>query len=404
MQYKGMELCDFCFSPVLHGEPCGACGFTHENYKYLYNKILFPGAIILGKYIIGRVLKKDETKTAYLAYTSASERVVITEYLPSAIVQRSNGEEMVSVIPDKKGEFFEGAKEFVESADEMRKSGKDVSEAFYTNGTVYFCTRYEKAEKNSNISEKASDMNPETVQLAETDETVVSRASANVTPETQEANPVYADNSQSFAEQNIIINTPEPEAQNGGYDIRHNVEYTSTDGDIGKSHYEAERIAESVPEPPVNIANIPTAEMEYPKTNQQYGTPIPNEVMYENYYPVQPVKAKKKWLFPTFMIIGGVVCAALIAVIIFLILKGNDNSGGDTNDNSQLYHQSGYNNQNTGNVNQANEENNITANEPTGEIVNTTVDTNTDVNAIISDAAENIENIVGEALKDVVVK
>ena len=159
MQYKGMNLCDFCFSPVNQGESCAVCGFTHENYKYLYNKILMPGTILLGKYIIGRVLKKDESRTAYLACTPECARVVVTEYLPSAYLERNPGEDVVTVCSDRNNEFFKGAQEFVENAETLKKGGKDISDIFYTNGTVYYCTRYEikAADKTLDMQSKAAE-------------------------------------------------------------------------------------------------------------------------------------------------------------------------------------------------------------------------------------------------------
>ena len=140
MQFKGMELCDFCFSNVNSGEACGVCGLTHGNYKNLYNNILQPGTILLGKYIVGRVLKQDETRAAYLAMTPELEKVVITEYLPTAMVVRGDDGEMLNVAQEYKNQFLEGAKSFVTTAE--RSAASDI---FYNNGTVYFCAGYGKA-------------------------------------------------------------------------------------------------------------------------------------------------------------------------------------------------------------------------------------------------------------------
>ena len=145
MQFKGMELCDFCFSNVNSGEACGVCGLTHGNYKNLYNNILQPGTILLGKYIVGRVLKQDETRAAYLAMTPELEKVVITEYLPTAMVVRGDDGEMLNVAQEYKNQFLEGAKSFVTTAE--RSAASDI---FYNNGTVYFCAGYGKASDVEN--------------------------------------------------------------------------------------------------------------------------------------------------------------------------------------------------------------------------------------------------------------
>ena len=55
MQYKGMNYCDFCFSPLEPGSFCTRCGLTHDTYK-AESGLLLPGTNLLGKYIIGRAL------------------------------------------------------------------------------------------------------------------------------------------------------------------------------------------------------------------------------------------------------------------------------------------------------------------------------------------------------------
>ncbi len=137
MQFMGKELCDFCFEPLSGNEQCGKCGFTSENYKYLYNKILVPGTVLLGKYIIGRVLEKNITRVSYLALMADSKKTVINEYLPSQYVNRALGDQTITVIPEYKEHFFKGASEFTSSEDLCR-----IGEPFFANGTVYTESEY----------------------------------------------------------------------------------------------------------------------------------------------------------------------------------------------------------------------------------------------------------------------
>ena len=148
MQYKGMNLCDFCFEPVAPGTVCNHCGLSHENYKAEAG-LLLPGTNLLGKYIIGRVLGRGGFGATYLAYSSERDKVVaIKEYYPTGIANRAKGEEKISIVSDdKRGVFEKGAKRFFEEAKTMsrfntNKNVISVYEFFYANDTVYYSMEY----------------------------------------------------------------------------------------------------------------------------------------------------------------------------------------------------------------------------------------------------------------------
>lgn len=148
MQYKGQNLCDFCFEPMGPDGVCHKCGLTHDTYR-LNGGLLPPGTNLLGKYIIGRVLGRGGFGATYLAYSSALDKVVaLKEYLPLSISYRAKGEEEVSVVSeDTKQVFDKGAKRFYEEARTISKFNKhsnivSVYEFFYANQTVYYSMEY----------------------------------------------------------------------------------------------------------------------------------------------------------------------------------------------------------------------------------------------------------------------
>ncbi len=148
MQFKGMNLCDFCFEPIGPGNVCTKCGLTHEKYQAEAG-LLMPGTNLLGKYIIGRVLGRGGFGATYLAYSSERDKVVaIKEYYPTGIANRAKGEEKISIVSDDKRKVFEkGANRFFEEAKTMsrfntNKNVVSVYEFFYANDTVYYSMEY----------------------------------------------------------------------------------------------------------------------------------------------------------------------------------------------------------------------------------------------------------------------
>ena len=148
MEYKGMNLCDFCFEPVAPGNVCAKCGLTPEKYQ-MEAGLLTPGTNLLGKYIIGRVLGRGGFGATYLAYSSEQDRVVaIKEYFPTGIANRAKGEEKISIVSNDKRKVFEkGANRFFEEAKTIsrfntNKNVVSVYEFFYANDTVYYSMEY----------------------------------------------------------------------------------------------------------------------------------------------------------------------------------------------------------------------------------------------------------------------
>ena len=148
MQYKGMNLCDFCFAPLGQDGLCPDCGLTHDTYK-MDAGLLQPGTNLLGKYIIGRVLGRGGFGATYVAYSSQREEAVaIKEYFPLGIAYRNNGDEKLSIVSDSKENVFnKGKQRLYEEAKTISKLQKNknivsVYEFFYANDTVYYSMEY----------------------------------------------------------------------------------------------------------------------------------------------------------------------------------------------------------------------------------------------------------------------
>ncbi len=166
MQFKGMNLCDFCFEPMGPGNVCTKCGLSHENYQAEAG-LLTPGTNLLGKYIIGRVLGRGGFGATYLAYSSERNNVVaIKEYYPTGIANRAKGEEKISIVSDdKRNVFKKGANRFFEEAKTMSKFNTNknvvsVYEFFYANDTVYYSMEYlEGIDLKGYINKKGGKLN-----------------------------------------------------------------------------------------------------------------------------------------------------------------------------------------------------------------------------------------------------
>ena len=148
MQFKGMNLCDFCFEKTPPGSVCQKCGLSHSTYR-VEAGLLMPGAILAGKYVIGRLLGRGGFGATYLAYSGARNEVVaIKEYYPAGIATRNKGEEKISIVSDSKRAVFErGATRFLKEAKTMsrfnaNKNVVSVYEFFYANDTAYYSMEY----------------------------------------------------------------------------------------------------------------------------------------------------------------------------------------------------------------------------------------------------------------------
>lgn len=143
IEINGKKLCECCFGEI-ESEPCRFCGFeksgAHEEVG-----VLAAGSVLLGKYIVGKVIGKGGFGITYLAYDIKNEKkVAIKEYYPSALAARgSDGCTVVMTISEEAAVFKNGIEKFYEEASLVSRFNGNpaivsVYEFFYENDTAYF--------------------------------------------------------------------------------------------------------------------------------------------------------------------------------------------------------------------------------------------------------------------------
>lgn len=143
IEINGKKLCECCFGEI-ESEPCRFCGFeksgAHEEVG-----VLAAGSVLLGKYIVGKVIGKGGFGITYLAYDIKNEKkVAIKEYYPSALAARgSDGCTVVMTNSEEAAVFKNGIEKFYEEASLVSRFNGNpaivsVYEFFYENDTAYF--------------------------------------------------------------------------------------------------------------------------------------------------------------------------------------------------------------------------------------------------------------------------
>ena len=149
IEIKGKQLCSNCFEE-LTGELCPNCGSdTEAIVDDLTN--LPPGNILIGKYIVGKVMGKGGFGITYMAYdVNEEKKVAVKEFFPYGVAVRTTGYTTVSVTSADKADIFKlGSEKFYNEAKLVSKfSGNpnivNVYGFFYENNTVYFSMEYLK--------------------------------------------------------------------------------------------------------------------------------------------------------------------------------------------------------------------------------------------------------------------
>ena len=140
-------LCSNCFSPIKK-EPCKKCGFSEANYTP--DSTAMPcGSILMGNFLIGKVLGKGGFGITYLANDVKYEKVIsIKEYFPIELAVRQSGATELMVRDKRSAELFKkGVKKFYDEASFIAKFSDDpnivrVYQFFYENNTAYFTMEY----------------------------------------------------------------------------------------------------------------------------------------------------------------------------------------------------------------------------------------------------------------------
>lgn len=141
------QLCSSCFAAIKK-EPCKKCGFSSDSY--VPDKMVLPaGSILMGNFIIGRVLGKGGFGITYQAYDFKYNYIIaIKEYFPVEIALRGAGETGLMVRDQKSVALFrKGVEKFYNEADFISEFSENpnivsVYQLFYENNTAYFTMEY----------------------------------------------------------------------------------------------------------------------------------------------------------------------------------------------------------------------------------------------------------------------
>lgn len=143
IEINGKKLCECCLSKI-ESEPCRFCGFEKAGAREEVG-VLAAGSVLLGKYIVGKVIGKGGFGITYLAYDIKNEKkVAIKEYYPSALAARGgDGCTVVMTDSEEAAVFKNGIEKFYEEASLVSRFNGNpaivsVYEFFYENDTAYF--------------------------------------------------------------------------------------------------------------------------------------------------------------------------------------------------------------------------------------------------------------------------
>lgn len=140
-------LCSGCFSPIKK-EPCKKCGFSANSY--VPESMTLPcGSILMGNFLIGRVLGKGGFGITYLAYDVKYDKIIaIKEYFPVELALRAPDGTGLMVRDQRSSELFKkGVTKFYNEASFIARFSANpnivkVYQFFYENNTAYFTMEY----------------------------------------------------------------------------------------------------------------------------------------------------------------------------------------------------------------------------------------------------------------------
>lgn len=149
IEINGKHLCENCFCEMATSGPfCTSCGYN-PSQTVSDPTMLKPGSVLLGKYVVGKVIGKGGFGVTYVAYdVTTQKKVAIKEYFPYGVALRAPGTTTVSVSSMDNAEAFKmGAEKFYNEAKMVSRFNGNpnivgVHEFFYENDTVYFVMEY----------------------------------------------------------------------------------------------------------------------------------------------------------------------------------------------------------------------------------------------------------------------
>lgn len=141
-------LCLHCMDNDSGERTCPNCG-SPFGINAASPQQLVPRTLLHGQYLIGRVLRQGSFGISYLAWdTMMDTKVVVNEYMPEGIAERSAGQTTVRPISPACQEQYEfGLDCFLEEARSLKKLGRNpgivsVETMFRDNRTAYLVTEF----------------------------------------------------------------------------------------------------------------------------------------------------------------------------------------------------------------------------------------------------------------------
>ena len=147
---NGRDLCENCFHTISKYETsCPHCGYSQVTAGSRQPLALPISTILMGKYIVGKVLGMGGFGITYLSYdVKAGRQVAIKEYYPTSLASRYPGGTELIILPGEKGQDFKkGSQKFYEEAQLISNFNGNpniinVYEFFYQNNTAYYVMEY----------------------------------------------------------------------------------------------------------------------------------------------------------------------------------------------------------------------------------------------------------------------
>ena len=142
-------ICGNCFREGIGASGvCPVCGFDALKNRLDYPQALPIGAILYGRYIVGKVLGQGGFGITYLAQDyQARVRVAIKEFFPDSMASRSGGTAVMPFTGERREHFEYGKNTFLVEARTMaefigNENVASVHSYFEENNTSYFVMEY----------------------------------------------------------------------------------------------------------------------------------------------------------------------------------------------------------------------------------------------------------------------
>lgn len=147
MTPNNVKLCMGCMNPLPDGtDKCPHCGYQEGTpYSLTY---LQPGTVLKERYLIGKVIEKNNEGATYISYDQTEDKkVLIREFMPEQIAERNESNQYIRPKTGYERQFKTALSDFVELSRQLLALDKitsmvPVMDRFVDNDTVYVVYRY----------------------------------------------------------------------------------------------------------------------------------------------------------------------------------------------------------------------------------------------------------------------